>query len=80
LEEKVASKVRSDEKSKNKLLYKLNNTETKEKINKALSVILKKHKNTKIYLIIMGKWFFFGFLLFKYIFKGFIIYYIYKKR
>lgn len=79
-EDTIAIKAKSDEKCKNKLLYKSNNIETKEKIKKGLNGILKKHKNTKIFLILMGKWFFFGFVIFKYIIKGFIIYYVYKKR
>ncbi len=80
IEDKFAHKVKSDEKSKNKLLYQTNNFETKEKIKKALSDILKKHRNTKIFLILMGKWFFFGYILFKIIIKVIVIYYIYKKR
>lgn len=80
LEDKVANKVKSDERSKNKLLTQFDNVETNEIINKALAHILKKHRNTKIFLILMGKWFFIGYWIIKLIIKVGIIYYVYKKR
>ncbi len=80
IENKVAAKIKSDEKTKLRLLLSSDNLKCKILIKKALNIILKKHKSTKIFLIIMGKWFFIGFLLFKYIIKGIILYIIYKKR
>lgn len=80
IENKVASKIKSDEKTKTKILLTTDNLKCKQLIKNALNIILKKHKSTKIFLIIMGKWFFFGFLLFKYIIKGIILYIIYKRR
>ncbi len=78
--ERILKRANLDERSKNQLLYKLNNSETIARINRAINDILKKHRNTKIFLIFMGKWFFIGFLLFKYIIKGLVLYIIYKKR
>jgi len=46
----------------------------------AINSILRTHKNSRMFLILMSKYFFFGFILFKYILKGIIVYYIYKKR
>jgi hypothetical protein len=51
----------------------------KQQIEKSIRYILKKHSYSRIFLILMGKTFFFGFLIFKYIIKGIILYYLYKK-
>jgi hypothetical protein len=79
IEDKVATRVKSDEKTKLKLLKSYDNVKSREVIKNSLNKILKQHKDTKIFLILMGKWFFIGFILFKYFIKGIVIYIIYKK-
>jgi hypothetical protein len=51
----------------------------KTKIREALNKTLKKHRTTRIFLILMSKWFFIGYLLFKFLIKVMVIYLIYKR-
>lgn len=49
-------------------------------LHRSLNHILRKHQRTRIFLFLMGKYFFFGYILFKTIIKILIVYYLYKKR
>lgn len=48
-------------------------------IEKQISRIMKKHTNSRVFLILMSKWFFIAFWFFKLLVKISIIYYFYKK-
>ena len=51
----------------------------KHQIEKSIRYILKKHSYSRIFLILMGKTFFVGYILFKALIKILILYYLYKK-
>jgi hypothetical protein len=78
VEQKILEKYHTEEKIIDYLSEEFDEKH-KQQIERSIQYILKKHKKSRIFLILMGKWFFFGFLIFKYIIKGFILFYIYKK-
>jgi len=78
IEDKLYQKLKLDTKLINEISMNFKNDHIKS-FHKAINHILHKQKNSRIFLILMGKWFFFGFLVFKYIIKGLILYYLYKK-
>ena len=78
IEDKLYEKLNLDNKLVSEISLKFSN-EHINSLHKSINHILHKHKKSRIFLIIMGKWFFIGILTFKYIIKGLIFYYIYKK-
>lgn len=78
MEDKLYEKLKLDTKLINEISSNFRIEHIKS-IHKAMNHILHKQKNSRIFLILMGKWFFFGFLIFKYIIKGLVLYYLYKK-
>jgi hypothetical protein len=51
----------------------------KHQIENSIKFILKKHKYSRLFLIVMGKTFFIGYILFKTFIKLCVLYYIYQK-
>ena len=45
----------------------------------AINSIIRSHKKSRVFLILMSKYFFFGFILFKFLIKASIVYLVYKK-
>ena len=78
IEDKLYERMNYDAKLKLEMSTQFKNDHIKS-IHRAINHILHKQKNSRIFLILMGKWFFFGFIIFKYIIKGLILYYIYKR-
>lgn len=78
IEDKLYEKLKLDDKLIADISSKFN-IEHIKLIHKSLNHILLKHKKSRIFLIIMGKYFFIGMLTFKYIIKGLIFYYLFKK-
>jgi hypothetical protein len=78
IEDKLYEKLKFDSKLINEISEKFKPEHIKS-IQKAINRIHNKQRSSRIFLILMGKWFFFGFLIFKYIIKVSVLYYLYKK-